>query len=177
MADTLNDIFCPACGKKMKKIFMPSAGVNLDICADGCGGIFFDNREFEKFDEMHEDISPLAQVLDNSEYYEVDTSLTRVCPVCGMNMVKTFSSSKHDVEIDNCYGCGGIFLDNGELQQIRAEYPDTEARAADVIKELYSNVGFELTKTKAKNEKLKNRWGAKLIREYVKFGTKISKGL
>ena len=50
MADNLELIECPACGKKMHKIYMPSAGVNLDVCVDGCGCIYFDNREFNKFD-------------------------------------------------------------------------------------------------------------------------------
>ena len=47
MADNLEEIYCPACGKKMEKIFMSAQGVNLDVCTQGCGGIFFDNREFK----------------------------------------------------------------------------------------------------------------------------------
>ncbi len=56
--DTLETIKCPACGKEMEKVFIPSEGINIDICTNGCGGIFFDNREFDKFNEGHEDISP-----------------------------------------------------------------------------------------------------------------------
>ena len=47
MADTLKELKCPACGKVMEKVFIPSEGINLDICTDGCGGIYFDNREFK----------------------------------------------------------------------------------------------------------------------------------
>ena len=56
MADTLDKLACPACGEEMKKIYMQEAGVNIDLCLNGCGGIFFDNREFEKFDEPDENI-------------------------------------------------------------------------------------------------------------------------
>ena len=56
MADTLQKIKCPACGREMEKVFIPSEGINLDICTQGCGGIFFDNRELDKFDEKDEDI-------------------------------------------------------------------------------------------------------------------------
>ena len=49
--DTIDIIKCPACGKEMEKVFIPSEGINIDICTDGCGGIFFDNREFDKFNE------------------------------------------------------------------------------------------------------------------------------
>ena len=52
MTDTKNQINCPACGKEMKKIYLPNEKINIDICLDGCGGIFFDNREFDKFNEV-----------------------------------------------------------------------------------------------------------------------------
>ena len=68
MADNLEIINCPACGKEMQKVFMPSAGINLDVCVNGCGGIYFDNREFKKFDEQHEDIEPLVKAFEGRTY-------------------------------------------------------------------------------------------------------------
>ena len=59
MADSLKVLKCPACGKDMEKVFIPSAGINIDICSEGCGGIYFDNREFDDFDEKDEDISAI----------------------------------------------------------------------------------------------------------------------
>ena len=144
MADNLKIIECPACGKKMEKIFMPSAGVNLDVCVDGCGGIYFDNRELNKFDEKHEDIEPLIKAFEGKTYSKIDTAETRICPVCSMKMVKNYASAKHEVQIDECYSCGGKFLDHCELDKIREQYATEEERAADVIKELYSKVGAEL---------------------------------
>ena len=52
MVDNLEEIACPACGKKMHKVFMTEQNLNIDVCLDGCGGIYFDNREFKKFDEV-----------------------------------------------------------------------------------------------------------------------------
>ena len=49
MSDNKQTINCPACGKEMVKVFDKEKGINIDICLNGCGGIFFDNREFEKF--------------------------------------------------------------------------------------------------------------------------------
>lgn len=154
MADNLKIIKCPACGKEMKKVFMPEQGVNLDVCVDGCGGIYFDNREFKKFDEMHEDIEPLVQAFEGKTYVPVDSSQTRICPVCGMKMVKNYASAKHEVEVDECYGCGGKFLDHSELEKIRAQYATEEERAADVVKELYSKVGVELKTAELKHKKM-----------------------
>jgi Pyruvate/2-oxoacid:ferredoxin oxidoreductase delta subunit len=37
------------------------------------------------------------------------------CPKCGMELQ---SIKFRDVEIDRCYGCGGVWLDDGELDKI-----------------------------------------------------------
>lgn len=167
MADNEYLINCPACGCEMEKVFMPDAGINLDVCTKGCGGIYFDNREFKKFDEQHENITPLVQVLEAKTFKNIDENVTRKCPVCGMNMVKNFASAKHEVQIDECYGCGGKFLDYSELEKIRAQYNTEEERAADVIKELYDKAGVELKEFDEKyKSQLSNSWSisSRLIR-------------
>ena len=118
MADTYKTICCPACGKTMKKIFIPSAGISVDICTDGCGGIFFDNQELQKFNHASSDVSIIQKELEGKSFTKVDESETRICPACGKPMVKT-SIKGIGIQIDTCYSCGGIFLDNGELDAIR----------------------------------------------------------
>ena len=68
MSDNKEVITCPACGNYMQKIFMPEAGVNIDICLDGCGGILFDNREFQKFDEPHEKIDEILAAIKDKTF-------------------------------------------------------------------------------------------------------------
>lgn len=144
MADNLEVIKCPACGCEMEKIFMPEQNVNLDVCTKGCGGIYFDNREFQKFDEKHEDISPLEKALEGKDFIKVDDDQIRNCPVCGSRMMKNFTSINHDIQVDECYNCGGKFLDNGELEKIRAQYNTEGERTKDILKNLYSEVGPEI---------------------------------
>ncbi len=158
MADNLKDLSCPACGKKMHKIFMPDQGVNLDVCVDGCGGIYFDNREFKQFDEPHEDITPLLDVFAGRVYETVDQSIDRVCPICGNKMVKNFASSKHQIQVDECYHCGGKFLDFGELDKIRAQYNTEAERTGDAIKELYAVAGKEIANVKIKHNAVKSNY-------------------
>ena len=43
---------CPACGNVLEE--MKVGDVMVDVCQGGCGGIWFDNYELEKFDEPHE---------------------------------------------------------------------------------------------------------------------------
>ena len=49
---------------------------------------------------------------------EETKKLNGICPVCGKPMVKT-PIKGIGIEIDTCYSCGGIFLDNGEYDAIR----------------------------------------------------------
>lgn len=118
MADTYKTISCPACGKTMKKIFIPSAGISVDICADSCGGIFFDNQELQKFNHASSDASLIQKELEGKNFIKVDESETRICPACNKPMVKT-NIKGIGVQIDTCYNCGAVFLDNGELDAIR----------------------------------------------------------
>ena len=143
------DIECPACGKTMKKVYMKEQGIYLDVCSEGCGGIYFDNREFKKFDEPHEDISPLKEVLDGKKFKKVYESEKRFCPVCGMPMVKNYASARHEIEVDDCYGCGGKFLDYKEIDKIRAQYNTEKERADDALKEFFeTEAGIEFLKFK-----------------------------
>lgn len=144
MADTLKVLKCPACGKDMEKVFIPSEGINLDICTEGCGGIYFDNREFTDFDEKDEDVSVILDKIENKEFAQVDTSAERICPNCGAKMVKNSSSIHNLIEVDDCYSCGGKFLDRDELMKIRAEYDTEEQRDEDILRYVYKNVGQEL---------------------------------
>ena len=133
MTDNKHSITCPACQKEMTEVFVSSANMFLDVCLDGCGGIYFDNREYKKVDEQHEDIDEILEVIKSKEFIKVDEMKERFCPVCGAKMVKNHASTKHEIWVDDCYNCGGKFLDNGELQKIRAQYKTEAERSADMI--------------------------------------------
>lgn len=156
MADTLQKIKCPACGREMEKVFIPSEGINLDICTQGCGGIFFDNRELDKFDEKDEDISKILEQIDGKDFIKVSEDSVRICPNCGQKMVKNYSSVHNNIEIDECYSCGGKFLDRDELVKIRAEYDTEEDRSEDVLRAVYKTVGQELAEQDRQYAKIKS---------------------
>ena len=72
-------------------------------------------------------------------------------------MHKNYSSIKQEILVDDCYSCGGKFLDNGELQKIRAEYVTNEERVADAIKFIYEKEGATLEALDARVARNKNR--------------------
>ena len=143
MADSTKTLKCPACGEEMEKVYVERAQCFIDVCTNGCGGIFFDNREFKKFDEDAESIDEIKAALEGKTFKSVDASYKRFCPACGMKMMKNSTSIKGEIIVDDCYSCGGKFLDYGELDKIRAEYKTEEERSKDVIDYLKANMGGE----------------------------------
>lgn len=115
MGDTTKTIICPACGSEMKKIFIADKGINIDICVNNCGGIFFDNQELQECSSPDTDLSEITQILQDKNFMPVDETKTRLCPACNTPMAKT---KPFGVQIDTCYKCGGVFLDNKEFDKI-----------------------------------------------------------
>ena len=118
---------CPACENQLKKNDV--AGVNVDVCENGCGGIWFDNFELEKIDEQHDQTGQMLLEVTKNPSVNVDYSEKRKCPVCdNIVMMRHFSSVQRNVEVDECGVCGGIWLDDGELATICKQYGSDEER-------------------------------------------------
>ena len=123
MPDSQQDMKCPACGSEMQKVFIPNKGINIDVCSQGCGGIYFDNKEIQEFSSADANLTDITSLLENKNFMPVDVKQTRICPACGTPMAKTFAFG---IEIDTCYKCGGIFLDYGEFEKVRTHFKKKE---------------------------------------------------
>jgi len=71
MADTLKTITCLVCNNEMEKLYIKGTNFNIDICLNGCGGMFFDNRELEKFNKLEENKDKILQVIFEENLKEV----------------------------------------------------------------------------------------------------------
>lgn len=123
---------CPACKTGLSKV--TKSGVTVDVCDKGCGGIWFDNFELEKFDESHESAGEALLDLRPKKPVSMDATAKRLCPKCPtMIMNRHYFTIREKIEIDECPACGGVWLDTGELAPIREEYKTEETRkqAAD----------------------------------------------
>lgn len=163
MADNKDEIRCPACNTLMKKIFVSDRNKYVDICVDGCGGILFDNRELQLFDEQAEDVSEIEKELEGKTFLKPDDTIQRTCPVCNAKMIKNYSSIKKEVMIDECYTCGAKFLDNAELEKIRSEYATDAQRTEDVMRHLNAAWGSEILEAKMAAQNVKFSPGLKLV--------------
>ena len=124
-------MFCPACSEKLNEVSV--GGVLIDICESGCGGVWFDRDELAKLDEVHEPAPNLVAPVPGVEHRN---PFPRKCPRCDQNnMAVQYYDSESPVEIDACWQCGGIWLDRGELEQIRISGSDREAAGNAIIRD------------------------------------------
>lgn len=67
-------------------------------------------------------------------------------------MMRHFFSAKKHVEVDECPGCGGVWLDEGELRSIRKLFASEEEREK-AAKEYFDEVfGEQLQKMRSESE-------------------------
>jgi len=109
--------------------------VRLDVCKDGCAGIWFHAFELNKFDESNRfdgdellEIRPAPGVV-------VDQTVRYKRPECTEHplMMRHFFRAKRGATVDECPACGGDWLDSGELRTIRDDFPTEEAESTEQL--------------------------------------------
>ena len=162
---------CPACTAELETV--TAGDIQLDLCKKGCGGVWFDQDELLKFDEQHEfPTHEILSIAKEKEGIKVDSSKIKKCPKCPDEvMARQFLDVKHEVEMDQCWNCSGIWLDVGEVNTLRGQYKNIQERSQAVN----DYVESKLAETKALleahtaqqlevyNEKTANRFRAGLF--------------
>ena len=113
---------CPRTGKELKPVVID--GIEIDLSM-GCGGVWFDQFELNKFDEVHESAGKVLTEHMRAYHKPLDDIESRLkCPKdTDVVMMRRFYSGKLQIEIDECPQCGGIWLDAEELSGIRDLFP------------------------------------------------------
>jgi len=142
---------CPACGNLLQETTI--GDVTVDICKGGCGGIWFDQFELKKFDEPHESAGEALLDIERDESITIDHTKRLKCPKCDdVVMMRHFFSVKKKAEVDECPGCGGFWLDAGELRKIRSLF-GTEEERHKAAEEYFSEIfGEHFAAMKAQNK-------------------------
>ena len=150
---------CPACDNQLEQRIV--GDVAVDVCNNGCAGIWFDNHELQHVDEQHEAAGEsLLQIAKNPQT-SVDHSEKRFCPKCeSQKMMKHFMSVKREGEVDECPNCGGFWLDAGELGQIRDQF-ETQADREQAAHAYFSDTfGDEIETMLAQGGEKRKRAGS-----------------
>lgn len=100
---------CPKCNNILKQGKTKNSDVTVDYCSK-CKGIWFDEKELEQVE--YESVKFLAVPPDaiESKYQ---------CPKC-QKALFSFSYPQTFVTIDMCKKCKGLWVDAGELKEIKA---------------------------------------------------------
>ncbi len=104
---------CHKCWVEMKKEEVETFGPNIiiDVCPK-CNGIWLDKGELGKLLKDRN----LSNYL--TKHIGTKSRSPMICPRCGniMDIEKA-----DDVEVDVCLTCGGVWLDSGELEELKAK--------------------------------------------------------
>lgn len=107
---------CPACGSVLCRI--EYEGVPIHTCPE-CGGEWVEGKRLRMIERRrHVEIPRHAGAAVERPARE----RARVCPGCGMVMQKARYGKQHDIILDQCAQCKGIWLDRGELEAVQAAY-------------------------------------------------------
>ena len=118
---------CPACARAMTEV--TAGDVKVNACKGGCGGLWFDEWALRKVDQPDQSAGEALLDIPQDPRVTVDTNKPRKCPRDpDITMVRHFWSVKAKALVDECPKCEGMFLDPGELAEIRTEYASDEER-------------------------------------------------
>lgn len=132
---------CPICKNVM--VEEDFGGVKVDVCKNGCKGLWFDWKEIVELDESHEGFdNALKEALNSSHSKDVNRGKIN-CPKCNTPMIAHLYQSAKLVTVDECYVCGGFFLDSGELKLIRENFMSEEERVVYINEILGEHPAFD----------------------------------
>lgn len=108
---------CPKCCKLMETVEF-GTDIKVSRCT-GCGGLFCKSRTLQQLrDEWISD-----SVLDRGNPVEGarhNAMLDIDCPDCGARMARVKDHEQSHITLDRCANCDGIFLDAGELTDMKS---------------------------------------------------------
>lgn len=154
---------CPVCDKNM--IEQDFGGVKPDVCKNGCKSIWFDWFELAKLDEKNEGY---GEALKEAAAYPRANDANRPplnCPKCGVRMHSHKYQHAREVNVDECYNCGGFFLDSGELGAVRETHMTEQEEQAYCDKLVADMPAYQEGKKNLEMEKVR----AKALRQHSRF--------
>ena len=114
---------CPRCRDAW---LVPAAGAMQEDVCSVCAGRYLDEHATSLLCERHLRVS--ATVLKDLSH---DGPRRLICPGCASRMTLTLLRG---VQVDLCRGCGGAWLDEGELTRItRGQLPELGATALPIV--------------------------------------------
>ncbi len=94
------------------------------------GDLGLDQGELARLDETNEGVGAALAAALRSDHDNQKKRGPINCPRCGIPMHQHQYERAREVNVDECFNCGGFFLDSGELTEIRDHHmSDAEVAA------------------------------------------------
>lgn len=153
---------CPVCSKEMAE---ENLGIKVDVCKNGCKGMWFDINELKLLDEKDEGLGDALQAALKYPRANDNDRAKIKCPKCNVPMHIHKYERQQEINVDECYSCAGFFLDSGELKAIR------DNRMSDAEVEAYADrlINEVPEFQKAKQDLARQQARTEAIRQYTKF--------
>ncbi|MFN7016976.1 MAG: zf-TFIIB domain-containing protein [Fimbriimonadales bacterium] len=123
----MSERLCPVCQIELKP--QVHLGVTIDVCP-ACAGIWFDEGELTRLNQLDDEILPRIDSLYQPQVTSYDPPWERLCPNCREPLRSYNYLYTSNIRLDTCERCGGVWVDNGELEVMHRVLQD--ARAAEV---------------------------------------------
>ncbi len=110
---------CPACKKNLVTVTISE--IEIEACMNGCGGIWFDAAEIFRFTASgtaDNGDNNLQKLLEFKPSPDTENREKLTCMKCGIKMRRHEYREGSGIFVDECYDCGSIWLDGGELGAI-----------------------------------------------------------
>ena len=101
---------CPRCIEKMAKT--NSSGFSTRTC-HYCNGTWIPHDSLKQL-LIKELSTPSIEEIRNTFHSQREDDITRTCPECKDTKLEVIHV--HDIELDLCPNCNGLFFDEGELK-------------------------------------------------------------
>lgn len=119
---------CPRCAAELREIDSAER-VTLDFCA-GCKGLFFDPGEVAYYFELARDVPGLEQSRATARATDMN------CPKCAAPFEELCYSALDSLVVDRCTGCGGVWLDQGEVPRLEALSAKLESPGSRMLRSM-----------------------------------------
>ncbi|GGO65558.1 TFIIB-type zinc ribbon-containing protein [Bowmanella pacifica] len=121
-------MYCPRTYTDLRKVKVGGIAVYV---SESCGGVFLENQTLKLFECRSGERGKALSAHLAKFHNELQGLNAKVfCPLCvDTVMLRRFYSPLHVVEIDECPGCGGIWLDTGELAKLQSLMLNEKERA------------------------------------------------
>ncbi len=124
----MRERLCPVCQVELKPQI--HLGITIDVCPT-CAGIWFDKDELTHIAQLDPTVLPKLDQMYQPVVTSYDPPWQKVCPVCKQTNLRPYDYLYHsNIELDECPECGGIWVEDSELQKMYQVLQD--ARAMDI---------------------------------------------